>query len=198
MSSWDGLTHIDIEAQWPGLLDGSTPFDWYFRSPDGESYEAVVERATDWLSELQGNVIAISHGLVGRIIRGTYLGLSKDDALGLPVPSDRASEPDVRSLATTEPRTTGIKFPNRQSEWPDCWGVASRAISTLRSRLNFARRLGLIEVSPAAGVRIMASQKLKRHLNAGEIRHMGKVMMQIECEGEHPMAIAAIAVGQLT
>ena len=77
-------------------------------------------------------------------------------------------------------------------------GVASRAISTLRSLLNHARRLGLIEVSPAAGVRIMASQKLKRHLNAGEIRHMGKVMMQMEREGEHPTALAAIRTMLLT
>ncbi|PHR11654.1 MAG: integrase [Sphingopyxis sp.] len=77
-------------------------------------------------------------------------------------------------------------------------GVASRSISTLRSLLNHARRLGLIEASPAAGVRIMASQKLKRHLNAGEIRHMGKVMTQMESEGEHPTALAAIRVMLLT
>ncbi len=77
-------------------------------------------------------------------------------------------------------------------------GVASRAISTLRSLLNHARRLGLIEVSPAAGVRIMASQKLKRHLSAGEIRHLGKVMAQMEREGEHPTGLAAIRVMLLT
>ncbi|AMO71058.1 tyrosine-type recombinase/integrase [Sphingorhabdus sp. M41] len=77
-------------------------------------------------------------------------------------------------------------------------GVASRSISTLRSLLNHARRLGLIEVSPAAGVRIMASQKLKRHLNAGEIRHLGKLMTQMGSEGEHPTALAAIRVMLLT
>lgn len=77
-------------------------------------------------------------------------------------------------------------------------GVASRSISTLRSLLNHARRLGLIEASPAAGVRIMASEKLKRHLNAGEIRHLGKVMTQMDSEGEHPTALAAIRVMLLT
>lgn len=86
--SWDGLTHIDIDAQWPGRLDQSTPFDWFFRSPDGESYESAFERVTEWLSDLQGVVIAVSHGLVGRIIRGAYLGLPRDEALGLPVPQD--------------------------------------------------------------------------------------------------------------
>ena len=88
LGSWDGLTQIDIDAQWPRLLDGSTPFDWFFRSPDGESYEAATKRVIEWLGETQGVVIAVSHGLIGRIVRGTYLGLSKDDALGLPVPQD--------------------------------------------------------------------------------------------------------------
>ena len=77
-------------------------------------------------------------------------------------------------------------------------GVAARAISTLRSLLNHARRLGLIEVSPATGVRIMAPQKLKRYLSAGEIRHLGKVMTQMEREGEHPTGLAAIRVMLLT
>jgi probable phosphoglycerate mutase len=88
LGSWDGLTHIDIDAQWPGLLDGSTPFDWFFRSPDGESYDAVLQRAECWLGELQGVIVAVSHGLIGRIIRGAYSGMSKSDALSLPVPQN--------------------------------------------------------------------------------------------------------------
>ena len=88
LGSWDGLTHIDIDAQWPGLLDGSTPFDWFFRSPDGESYDAALQRAECWLRETQGVTLAVSHGLVSRIIRGAYSGLSKTEALSLPVSQD--------------------------------------------------------------------------------------------------------------
>ncbi|WP_341713050.1 histidine phosphatase family protein [Erythrobacter sp.] len=88
LGSWDGLTHIDIDAQWPGLLDGSTPFDWFFKSPDGESYDAAFERVECWLRERQGVTIAVSHGLVSRIIRGAYCGLPKTEALSLPVPQD--------------------------------------------------------------------------------------------------------------
>lgn len=88
VGSWDGLTHIDIDAGWPGLLDGSTPFDWFFRSPDGESYDTAMARVTAWLEDLSGVVLAISHGLIGRLIRGAYLNLTKDDALCLPVPQD--------------------------------------------------------------------------------------------------------------
>ncbi len=77
-------------------------------------------------------------------------------------------------------------------------GVAGRAISTLRSLLNHARRLGIIEQSPANGVRVIASNRLKRRLSVGEVRHLGKVMAQMEREGEHPTALAAIRTMLLT
>ncbi len=88
VGSWDGLTHVDIDAQWPGLLNGTTPFDWFFRSPDGETYDAAMARVTEWLDTVSGVVLAVSHGLIGRLIRGAYLDLTKDDALCLPVPQD--------------------------------------------------------------------------------------------------------------
>lgn len=77
-------------------------------------------------------------------------------------------------------------------------GVAGRAISTLRSLLNHARRLGIIEHSPANGVRIISSNKLKRRLSAGEVRHLGKIMTQMEREGGHPTGLAAIRAMLLT
>ena len=100
---------------------------------------------------------------------------------------------DIAAGRTARARKTG-----RGGQTAGGVGVASRAISTLRSLLNHARRLGLIEVSPAMGVRIMASQKMKRYLSAGEIRHLGKVMAQMEREGEHPTGLAAIRVMLLT
>ncbi len=88
LGSWDGLTHVDIDAQWPRVLDGSTQFDWYFRSCDGESYDTALDRANQWLNETHGVILAVSHGLIGRIIRGAYLKLSKEDTLTLPVPQN--------------------------------------------------------------------------------------------------------------
>ena len=85
LGSWDGLTHVDIDACWPGRMDGATSFDWYFRSPDGESYEAAYARARGWLREATGTVLAITHGLMSRILRGAYLGVSEADALRFPV-----------------------------------------------------------------------------------------------------------------
>jgi broad specificity phosphatase PhoE len=84
--SWDGLTHIDIDAGWPGWLDGCSAYDWFFRAPDGESYQEALVRASSWLMELKGVTVAVSHGLAGRIIRGAYLGLTREQTLSLPVP----------------------------------------------------------------------------------------------------------------
>lgn len=91
LGSWDGLTMIDIDAMWPGRLDGSGPFDWYFRAPDGEPFEAVRARAEAWLADVPDTaeaIVAISHGLTGRVIRGVFAGIDRQAMLELPVRQD--------------------------------------------------------------------------------------------------------------
>lgn len=86
--SWDGLTRFEIDNEFPGHLDGSNAFDWYFRAPDGESFDNACKRATSWILDVRHPTIAISHGLFGRILRGIFLGLLKQEMLELPVPQD--------------------------------------------------------------------------------------------------------------
>jgi broad specificity phosphatase PhoE len=100
--AWDGLTRAEIEAGWPGLLNGASHYDWYFRAPDGEPYEAALRRVRAWIDELHGTVVAVSHGLLGRLVRGAWLGLRADEMLTLPVPQDvvwHLSSAGVRPLA---------------------------------------------------------------------------------------------------
>jgi len=85
IGSWDGLTHSDIDAGWPGALNGCNAYDWFFRAPEGESYDEALARICSWLSELTNVTVAVSHGLAGRIIRGAYLGLTRERTLSLPV-----------------------------------------------------------------------------------------------------------------
>ncbi|WP_088684285.1 histidine phosphatase family protein [Rhizobium sp. R635] len=84
--SWDGMSHYEIDMEYPGMLEGANGFDWFFRSPDGETFDAAFARVEEWLSGLRSTTIAISHGLTGRLIRGVYLGLSRREMLELPVP----------------------------------------------------------------------------------------------------------------
>ncbi|MBD9623612.1 MULTISPECIES: histidine phosphatase family protein [Ensifer] len=85
---WDGMTKFEIDMECPGKLDGSDVFDWYFRSPDGESFDAACARAESWLADIRRPTVAISHGLFGRLLRGVYAGLSRREMLELPVPQD--------------------------------------------------------------------------------------------------------------
>ncbi|MBB5553286.1 histidine phosphatase family protein [Rhizobium lentis] len=88
VGSWDGMTKFEIDAEYPGALQGSDIFNWYFKSPDGESFEDACDRAKAWFTMVQRPTVAISHGLFGRIMRGVYAGLSKREMLELPVPQD--------------------------------------------------------------------------------------------------------------
>ncbi len=106
LGKWDGLTDEEIEDVSPGACDGATRFDWFFRSPDGESYELAELRISDWLDEvaqLPRCHVAVSHGLSGRILRGAYSGLPKHDALRLDVPQDMVLQACRWKLRTLRP-----------------------------------------------------------------------------------------------
>lgn len=87
VGKWAGLTIKEIEMSWPELLENTNSFNWYFNSPNGESYDSVVDRVSDWLQSIRNKekVIVMSHGLTGRIIRGVFQDLAQDQALVLEV-----------------------------------------------------------------------------------------------------------------
>lgn len=91
LGSWDGLTYNEIETRCPGIFAGEGRHEWYFRSPDGESYAALAARLGEWLAEQDESmaIIVVAHGLVSRVLRGLYGGLPRQVALTLPVPQDR-------------------------------------------------------------------------------------------------------------
>jgi broad specificity phosphatase PhoE len=86
VGSWDGMTLYEIGVEYPDALNGSDAFDWFFRSPNGESFDQACKRVSSWLSDVSTPAIAVSHGLTSRLLRGVYLGLSMREMLELPVP----------------------------------------------------------------------------------------------------------------
>jgi broad specificity phosphatase PhoE len=87
LGSWDGLDRREIRSRMAADFE---EFEWYFHTPDGETYEEFAGRIAGWLAEVgDGPVIAVSHGVVTRVLRGLYAGLPRADALRLPVPQDR-------------------------------------------------------------------------------------------------------------
>ena len=90
LGSWDGLDRDQIAALVPGIFDGDGYYEWYFRTPDGESYDGFSGRIAAWLAEAEGQrLIVVCHGVVTRVLRGLYAGLPRVAALSLPVPQDR-------------------------------------------------------------------------------------------------------------
>jgi len=72
------------------FFDGDGRHEWYFRTPDGETYETFAGRIGGWLGEQAAGVrIVVAHGIVTRVLRGLYAGLPRAVALSLPVPQDR-------------------------------------------------------------------------------------------------------------
>lgn len=86
--TWDGMSLYEIEMEHPDALTGSSPYDWYFRAPDGESFDNAITRVRSWLEDVKRPCLAVTHGLASRLIRGVYEGLSEDAMLTLDVPQN--------------------------------------------------------------------------------------------------------------
>lgn len=90
LGSWEGGIYTEIEAAFPEAFVGATPYDRFFRSPDGDTYDTLAARVTQGLAAVERhptpNRIIVSHGVAGRLIRGFYANLPKDEALSLDAP----------------------------------------------------------------------------------------------------------------
>jgi len=86
---WDGQLRAELRAREPDAFGES---GWSFRSAMGEAYESVQARMADWLSSLppepDRRVIAVSHGIAGRVLRGVYAGLDRETTIAQDVPQD--------------------------------------------------------------------------------------------------------------
>jgi probable phosphoglycerate mutase len=86
---WEGMVRDQVPGITPERLARR---EWFFGAPGGETYEQLWDRVSGWLAdqppEPDRRVIAVSHGVSGRLLRGAYAGLSRDDTLTQDVPQD--------------------------------------------------------------------------------------------------------------
>ncbi|GAB2661864.1 histidine phosphatase family protein [Vibrio panuliri] len=87
LGAWEQQTISDLVENNPNLLDQR---DWYLRAPDCESYESVRNRLLSWLSELpdEQDVVVVSHGLTGIVLRGILQNYSYQDVWLQDLPQD--------------------------------------------------------------------------------------------------------------
>lgn len=105
--SWgerDGRLRSELDLLYPDTFGRS---GWAFDAPGGESLEVVSSRLRDWMDSLppepHRRVIAVSHGVSGRVLRGLYANL----------PRERMGEQDV-------PQDAVYRLQNGQIDRFDC------------------------------------------------------------------------------
>ncbi len=87
--AWEGQLRSDIAHRHPEMFKTR---EWFFGAPGGETFEDVTARAADWLGSITPEparrIIAVSHGVWGRLLRGAYAGLDRQTTLDQDVPQD--------------------------------------------------------------------------------------------------------------
>ena len=81
---WDDLPNSDPEEF---AARKANPYGW--RPRNGESYEDLAGRVGNWITSLERDTVAVSHGGVSRVVRGHILGLDWGEIHALDVPQDK-------------------------------------------------------------------------------------------------------------
>jgi broad specificity phosphatase PhoE len=88
--AWDGLTFDQITARDPEIWQARLRDRWNVAPPEGESYRMLYERVAEWFESVADHprLIVVSHGALGRALRGVYLQLAPEEILALDEPQD--------------------------------------------------------------------------------------------------------------
>lgn len=87
--SWEGFTLDELAATGPSAVAARQADKWGYAPPGGESYSMLAKRVAAWLHTIDRDTVAVSHGAVGRCLRGLLLPIDASDVPLLPAPQDR-------------------------------------------------------------------------------------------------------------
>lgn len=77
---WTGMFHKQISATWPALFnDEMTIFEASLNAVEGEGYERLETRCMNFLENLTGPTVIITHGITSMVLRGLICGLCYED-----------------------------------------------------------------------------------------------------------------------
>jgi broad specificity phosphatase PhoE len=80
---WSGEMWDEVPHKWPEEFSAWQENQFHYRGPGCENYPDMIERAGPFLDELlklpQRRLAVISHGMIGRVLVGTLLGMSEND-----------------------------------------------------------------------------------------------------------------------
>jgi broad specificity phosphatase PhoE len=100
LGEWEGRFYREVQTECAALLAGTTPYDWFFRAPGGETLDSMLARIGAWLGDCGDRAtIVVGHGLSGRIVRGLYASLEQEAMLSQAVPQDGVYRLDGGEIA---------------------------------------------------------------------------------------------------
>lgn len=80
MGRWSGCLRDEIAAQAPAYFaPNAAPMAWYGHAPEGESLAALAARLREFLADLTGPAVIVTHGVTSRMLRCLLLGLPITD-----------------------------------------------------------------------------------------------------------------------
>lgn len=87
---WEGQLYAELPKTDPQGFAARKADPWRWTPEGGESYVMLSERVEAWLTGLERDTVAASHGNVSRVVRALILGLTDYRAITtLEVPQDR-------------------------------------------------------------------------------------------------------------
>ncbi len=119
---WEGLTREEIKARAHDEWRARKADVWNHVPPGGESLVALEARAEDWLNAHRDGapLIAVSHGLTSRVLRGLYLGVRGPDVLGYSV-----RQTELYRLADGVVETLSTELAEAETPGAEPYGTAS-------------------------------------------------------------------------
>ncbi len=76
VGDWEGRYYHEVHAEHGPFIDAARRL-FSVRPPNGEWYDEIAHRMTDWLASVNGEtrpIVAISHGMAARVLRGLIVG----------------------------------------------------------------------------------------------------------------------------
>jgi broad specificity phosphatase PhoE len=89
---WSGYLYQEVQMRWAEEWAALQADRFHYRGPNCENYPDMIERAAPFLQELlthpARNIAVVSHGVIGRVMIATLLGLDENATLDFRQPND--------------------------------------------------------------------------------------------------------------
>lgn len=117
LGDWDGYHGWGaLDRDFPHEAERRNADPWNYRYPNGESSQDVQDRVRPFLAECHaagGVHVVVAHGVVNKVMRGLYLGLTREQTFAL----DRPQDAFHRLESGTEARIDVAVAASVQAEW---------------------------------------------------------------------------------